>query len=102
MGRTLLISAYAPNIFEAGFYDLLTKTLLDLAGFHLVVGADFNAVWDKNIDRTGEVENRDKRLASDAQHRLAAHAGTVDVWRNMNLSLKDYSFIRAGIDHSQG
>lgn len=55
-----LISAYASNIFLVGFYDLLTKTLLDLAGFHLVVGADFNMVWGKNIDRTGEVENRDE------------------------------------------
>ncbi|KAI9541846.1 hypothetical protein NQZ68_026308 [Dissostichus eleginoides] len=38
-----LISAYAPNTLEAGFYDLLTKTLRDLTGFHLVMGADFNA-----------------------------------------------------------
>ncbi|KAK1896595.1 LINE-1 retrotransposable element ORF2 protein [Dissostichus eleginoides] len=32
-----LISAYAPNTFEAGFYDQLTKTLRDLTGFRLVM-----------------------------------------------------------------
>lgn len=38
------ISAYAPSAFDIAFYNLLTKSLLDLAGFHLVLGADFNAV----------------------------------------------------------
>lgn len=61
-----LISAYAPNSFDAGFCDLLTKSLLDLAGFPLVLGANFNAVWDSNIDRTGGTGSRDQRLASDA------------------------------------
>ena len=63
-----LTSAYDPNTFDAGFYDLLTKILLSLTDFQLVLGADFNAVWDCNIERTGKAENRDQCPASDALH----------------------------------
>ncbi|KAK1904885.1 LINE-1 retrotransposable element ORF2 protein [Dissostichus eleginoides] len=87
-----LISAYAPNTFEAGFYDQLTKTLRDLTGFRLVMGTDFNAVWDSNMDRTGGAESRDQRLASDALRRWAAQTNMIDIWRVMNPSIKDYSF----------
>uniref|UniRef100_A0A3Q3AK35 Endonuclease/exonuclease/phosphatase domain-containing protein n=1 Tax=Kryptolebias marmoratus TaxID=37003 RepID=A0A3Q3AK35_KRYMA len=31
------ISAYAPNTYDAAFYDMVTKSMLDLAGFHLVL-----------------------------------------------------------------
>lgn len=86
------ISAYAPNMFDAAFYDLLTKTLLNLTGFYLVLGADFNAVWDPNMDRTGGFESRDQRLASEALRRWALNTGMVDVWRMLNPSLKDFSF----------
>ncbi len=86
------ISAYAPNTFDAAFYELLTKTLLDLTGFYLVLGADFNAVWDINLDRSGGFESRDQRLASEALRRWAFSTGMVDVWRMLNPSLKDFSF----------
>lgn len=87
-----LISAYAQNTFDTAFYDLLTKSLLDLAGFRLVLGADFNAVWDSNIDRTGGTESRDQRLASDALRQWATHKGMIDIWQLMNPSTKGFSF----------
>lgn len=34
-----LDSIYAPNAFDRGFYDLATKSLLDLTGFKLTIGA---------------------------------------------------------------
>lgn len=85
-----LISAYAPNTFEAGFYDLYP--LRDLTGFRLVMGADFNAIWDSNMDRTGGAESRDQRLASDALRQWAAQTNMIDIWRVKNPSIKDYSF----------
>ena len=45
------ISAYAPNAFDAAFYRLLTKALLDLTGFHLVLVDDFYAVWDRSMEK---------------------------------------------------
>ena len=87
-----LISAYAPNAFDVAFYELLTKSLLDLTGFHLVLGADFNAVWDSNMDTTGDIESRDQCLASEAFRQWATDTGMVDIWRMSNPSLKDFSF----------
>lgn len=87
-----LISAYAPNTFERTFFQLLTKSLLDLTGFYLVIGADFNAVWDSGMDRTGGSETRDQHLASEALRHWASETGMVDVWRLLNPSLKDFSF----------
>uniref|UniRef100_A0A3Q1CUL9 exodeoxyribonuclease III n=1 Tax=Amphiprion ocellaris TaxID=80972 RepID=A0A3Q1CUL9_AMPOC len=87
-----LISAYSPNTFDASFYELLIKTLLDLTGFYLVLGADFNAVWDSSMDRTGGSESRDQRLASEGLRRWASDTGMVDIWRMLNPSLKDFSF----------
>uniref|UniRef100_A0A671U7D5 exodeoxyribonuclease III n=1 Tax=Sparus aurata TaxID=8175 RepID=A0A671U7D5_SPAAU len=87
-----LISAYAPNVFDVAFYELLTKSLLDLTGFHVVLGADFNAVWDSSMDRTGGIESRDQRLASEALRQWATDTGMVDIWRMLNPSLKDFSF----------
>ncbi len=74
-----LISAYAPNAFDVGFYELLTKSLLDLTGFHLVLGADFNMVWDNSTDRKGGIRSRDHHLASEALRQLATDAGMVDI-----------------------
>lgn len=90
-----LISAYAPNVFDVAFYHLLTKTLLDLTGFQLVLGADFNAVWDNSMDKTGGIESRDQRLASEALRQWAYDTGMVDIWRMLNPSLKDFSFYSA-------
>lgn len=66
-----LICAYAPNAYDSAFYDLLTKTLLDLTDFYLILGADFSAVWDSSMDRTGGAESRDQRLATEALHQWA-------------------------------
>lgn len=68
------------------------NTLLDLTGIHLVLGADFNAVWDSSMDRTGGIESRDKRLASEALRQWAANTGMVDIWRMLNPSRLDFIF----------
>lgn len=48
-----LISIYAPNTFEREFYEQITKVLLELSGFKFIIGADFNAVVDYSVDRSG-------------------------------------------------
>lgn len=39
-----IYSVYAPNSHDQNFFDSLTLTLLDLSGFSLIVGGDFNVV----------------------------------------------------------
>ena len=79
-------------MFDVAFYKLLTKSLLEVTGFHVVLGADFNAVWDSSMDRTSGTESRDQHLASEALHEWATDTGIVDIWRMLNPSLKDFSF----------
>lgn len=91
--KIALMSAYAPNTFDAGFYALLSNILRDLSGFRLVIGADFNAVWDRNMDKTGGgEENADQRASSRALRQWAEETNLIDVWRTMYPSTKDYSF----------
>lgn len=81
--KIALVSAYAPNLFDADFYNMLTTVMLELTDYVFIVGADFNAVWDPAVDRSGASETLDLRQAS---------AGFVDMWRIVNPSLKDFSF----------
>jgi len=77
---------YSPEV------TVLTKALLDLTGFNLVLGADFNMVWDSSMDKTGGIETRDQRLASEALGQWAANTVMVNIWHMLNPTLKDFSF----------
>uniref|UniRef100_A0A674BEJ3 Endonuclease/exonuclease/phosphatase domain-containing protein n=1 Tax=Salmo trutta TaxID=8032 RepID=A0A674BEJ3_SALTR len=46
------VSIYAPAVFEDSFFPGLTKELLSLSEDELVIGADMNAVFDLNLDRS--------------------------------------------------
>lgn len=74
------ISVYAPNTYDVDFYDMLTKSMFDLVGFHLVQGANFNAVWDSCMDRKDGGKSRDQRVSSEALRQWAPDTGTVDIW----------------------
>ena len=87
-----LVSVYAPNMLDKEFYGLLTRTILDLTDFKLIVGADFNAVWDHRVDRSTATESREQAQASSELRSWAGHAGLADVWRLLNPSFRDYSF----------
>lgn len=87
-----LISAYAPNTFDPEFYQVLTQSILDSPDYKFILGADFNAVWNSDMDRTGTSETRDQYLASRALRQWASDTDMVDIWRSVHPSLKDYSF----------
>lgn len=42
--KIAFLSVYAPNVFDAEFYNYLTNTILELSEFSLIIGGDFNAV----------------------------------------------------------
>lgn len=54
---------------------MLTKTMLGFVDFHLVVDADFTAVWDSCTGRTGGVESGDQRVSSMALLQWATDTG---------------------------
>lgn len=60
MHTIALVSVCAPNTFEKNFHGSLTNILQQLYDFRLIIGGDFNAVWDHVRNRTGPTEVRDQ------------------------------------------
>lgn len=86
-----LISLYAPNVFEKSFFDLITKTMLELSNFKFIVGADFNSVVDHSIDRSSLSESLDQKYSSRALRSWIDECGVVDLWRMLNPNIKDFT-----------
>lgn len=74
-----LVSLYAPNTFDSQFHEQITKILLDLPDFKLIIGADFNAVLDHSFDRSGQSENKEQKQSSDALRSWSNNIGVVDL-----------------------
>lgn len=90
--KIALVSAYAPNVFEAGFFNTLTSQMLELTDCSFIVGADFNAVWDPTVDRSGAGASGDQSRATAALNSWASSLGLLDIWRVVNPTCTDYSF----------
>lgn len=78
--KIAFLSVYAPNVFDAEFYNYLTNTILELSEFSLIIGGDFHAVWLHSLDRTGITESREQCLASSALREWAIVCSVVDAW----------------------
>lgn len=66
--------------------------MLQLTDYFLIVGADFNAVWDPVLDRSNATSSREQGLATNALKSKASNLGLTDIWRSVNPSVKDYTF----------
>lgn len=86
-----LVSVYAPNGFEGEFFDHLTKTLLDLPDFKLIIGTDFNAVLDPTLDRSGQTATLEQEKTSKALKKLLENLGLVDLWCLFNPNVLDFT-----------
>ena len=62
--KIALVLGYAPNVFDSNFYNLITTKMLELRDYSFVVGADFNAVWDPVLDRSGALASGEQGLAT--------------------------------------
>lgn len=89
------VSIYAPNAFDKEFYELVTNVLLRLSGFKFIIGANFNAVMDHSLDRSGQSGNTGQKQASEALHSWTNSIGVVDFWRMLNHNIKDFTHLSA-------
>lgn len=62
------------------FLNALSNMLLHLLVLRLVIGDDFNAVWDHVLDRTSTLRQR------------AEENAVVDLWRFINSKTRDFSY----------
>ena len=75
------------------FYAKLTSITQELEGFKLIIGSDFNAVWDYTIDRSSGKEIN--KHATIALKGWAEEFALDDVWRMHNSQSDDFSFFSA-------
>ena len=66
--------------------------MFDLTDYRLIIGSDFNAVWNHAIDRSTSTEGSEQRLASIALKKWAQDGALIDLWRLTHPSSKDFSF----------
>lgn len=92
-GRDIvLLSVYAPNVGDKAFFNFLTVTMLKYSDCACILGADFNAVMDREKDRSGVVESYDQKVASEALCQWVEDVGVIDIWRRHNPDVRDFSF----------
>uniref|UniRef100_A0A3Q1GE48 exodeoxyribonuclease III n=1 Tax=Acanthochromis polyacanthus TaxID=80966 RepID=A0A3Q1GE48_9TELE len=64
--KIALVSVYAPTVFDPLFFPELTKELLSLLDYELIVGGDMNTVCDPNLDKSTLSVSHTQRAASAA------------------------------------
>ena len=91
--KIAFMAIYAPNKYDSEFYAKLTSITQELEGFKLIIGSDFNTVWDHTIDRSsGEETNKHATVALKG---WAEEFALDDVWRLHNPQSDDFSFFSA-------
>lgn len=75
------LSIYAPNCYDPIFYSRLSNIMQELADYQLIIGADFNSVWDHSLDRMAVVEGSNQRLVSGALRKWAQDFSVIDIWQ---------------------
>lgn len=79
-GRKIaFLSIYAPNSYDRHFYAMLTDKMLKLSEYSFLAGADFNAVWNATVDRSGSSETNDQKSASAAMRAWSNSLGLIDL-----------------------
>ena len=91
--KIAFMAIYAPNEYDAKFYAELTSITQELEGFKLIIGSDFNAVWDYTVDRSSGKEIN--KHATTALKGWAEEFALDDVWRMHNPQSDDFSFFSA-------
>lgn len=69
--KVAFVSIYAPTIFDPQFFLWLSKELLLLNEYSLIVGADMNTFYDSNLDRSNQSITNTQALSSKALRRFS-------------------------------
>jgi len=93
--KVAFVSVYAPAVFDPLFFPELTKELLSLLDYELIVGGDMNAVCDLNLDRSTLSVSHTQRAASAAFNAMIENINLVDMWRVQNQGIRDYTCFSA-------
>ena len=79
--KIAFVSVYAPSTFDPMFFPNLTRELLELSEYKLVMGMDANAVIEAANDRSSRREVGSQKHASLALKRFMSDLSLIDLYR---------------------
>ena len=86
-----ICAIYAPNKDTPAFFTNLFESTLDMSSKKVFIG-DFNLALDTSVDRTGTKVNNSKAAAFILE--TMEDLQLSDVWRECNLTTKEFSYFR--------
>lgn len=87
------MSVYAPTEGDPLFFQELLRLVVSLKDCLVVLGGDFNAVLDPQLDRSHA--SKADSVISSCFNSFLRHSNICDVWRLQNDGVKDYMFFSA-------
>uniref|UniRef100_A0A3Q1GUH1 exodeoxyribonuclease III n=1 Tax=Acanthochromis polyacanthus TaxID=80966 RepID=A0A3Q1GUH1_9TELE len=93
----IFANIYAPNLDDPSFCSELEYKILQLQNSHIlpiILGGDFNQIIDNILDCNVPSTTR-RRKAVEIMQNVSHDINLVDVWRLMNLTVRDYTFYSA-------
>ena len=90
----ILANIYAPNLDDPAFFGMLEYRLGEIDDGHnypIILGGDFNQVFDKDLDRSNAVNYKSRR-AVEMVNNICRDLGLVDAWRLLKPTSRDYTF----------
>lgn len=86
-----LVCIYGPNADEPAFYDFLFGNLRDSQWDSILIGGDFNFVFNLDIDKVGGTHNTNFH-ARDKCIEMMDSLNLVDIWRDRNPHCKNFTW----------
>ena len=90
--KIAFVSVYAPSTFDPMFFPNLTRALLELSEYKLVMGMDANAVIKAADDRSSRREVGSQKHASLALRRFMSDLSLIDLYRFFKPNSKEFTF----------
>ena len=89
--KVAFLCIYAPNQFSLDFFEAVSKTMCNLQGYSVVIGADMNVILDPLLDKSG-IPPQNTHPSTVAFEGLMNDFSLTDLVRAINPSARQYSF----------
>ena len=86
----VLVNAYTPNIDDPSFFGLLEHKVSEMGNYPVIMGRDFNQVWDPVLHRqpSTPLPRRSVNVLKD----MCEGLGLVDIWHLHSPTSREYTF----------